>query len=222
MMNLFSKNQINKRLKIVVEELTKNQIERRIIAIENLEKIALEYPEEYDKVFQIITTYIKQNRSLKILNEFQTNPISEINTDIKTALKIITNPDTDKYLRRDKIDLSCIDIRGANLRNANLKKVNLEQSILYRVNLIDADLENANLNSAVLSAANLTRANLTSANLSGAILNAANLTQANLSNADLRCANLFLANLRGANLKGVNFDRANLREAFFNDKKANH
>ncbi|MBV6627109.1 MAG: pentapeptide repeat-containing protein [Rivularia sp. (in: Bacteria)] len=221
-MNLFSKNQINKRLKMAVEELTKNHIEQRIIAIESLEKIALEYPEEYDKILQIITSYIKQNRSLKILKESPTNPISEINSDIKTALKIITNPDADKYLRRDKIDLSCIDIRGANLSNANLKKVNLEQSILYRVNLIDADLENANLNNVVLSAANLTRANLTSVNLCGAILNAANLNRANLYNADLRGANLFLANLRGANLKGVNFGRANLREAFFSDKKANY
>lgn len=216
-----SDNQIIKqRLKIAIKKINKPQIEDRLIAINNFQELAEEYPREYQNVIQILSHFIQKNRSLKLFNNDEINSITEINSDIQIALKIITNPDIDKYLCRDKIDLSYVDIRGANLTGANLEKINLQQSILYRANLIDANLKNANLNRAVLSAANLCHANFTHANLCGAILNAANLCGANLTHADLRNANLFLANLQGANLDGTNLDGANLREAEFCGNKA--
>jgi len=208
-------NIINRIIKTTASKINKSNLEQRLLAIEDLKKIAEEYPEEYDNIIQIITKFIKKSRSFKLLNNCETNLISEINIDIQNALNIITNPDIDESLRRVIVDLSYIDIRGANLHGANLKKVNLQQSILYRVNFTDAILYNANLNGAVLSAANFQNANLVSVNLSGAILNAANLSGANLTYADLRCANLFLANLQGANLSGANLDGANLREVNF-------
>lgn len=220
-MMIFSKyKNISKLLKNAIEQISRSQIEKRLIAIHNLEEIAGEYPEQYDNIIQIIINFIREKRSLNNLADCEVSPISEINLDIQVALNIITNPDLDQYLRRDIFDLSYIDIRGANLCGANLKKVNLQQSNLYRANLIDANLENANLKGAVLSAANLKGANLTWANLCGAILNAANLYGTNLTHADLRCANLFLANLQQANLCGANFDGANLREAEFSGNKA--
>lgn len=213
---ILSNNEIIiKRLKNAIKQMSFTQIEDRLIALSDLKKIASEYPQEYDNIIQIISNFIKKNRSLKFLNDCEINPITEISADIQEALIIITNPDIDEYLRRSKINLNYTDIRGANLHCAYLKKINLQQSILYRANLIDANLENANLNGAILSAANLTRANLVRANLSGAILNAANLYGANLTHTDLRSANLFLANLQGANLNGANLDGANLREADF-------
>ncbi|MEO0684091.1 MAG: pentapeptide repeat-containing protein [Cyanobacteria bacterium J06649_11] len=214
-MNLYNKQIIHRHLKNAVYRLKQSQLEKRVIILNDLKNIADEYPEFYSNIIQIITEFIKRNRSFKQLNNCQQNHISEINIDIQTALKIITNPDIDEYLRRVIVDLSYIDIRGADLRGGNLKKINLQQSILYRVNFTDAILNNANLNGAVLSAANLQNANLVWANLSGAILNAANLSHANLTHTDLHCANLFLANLQGANLSGANLDGANLREAKF-------
>ncbi|MEM6754131.1 MAG: pentapeptide repeat-containing protein [Cyanobacteria bacterium P01_C01_bin.38] len=213
MINFPQYKNINRLLKNAVEKINASQIEQRLIALRDLQKIACENPEQYDNIIQIITNFIIQERSLKNLNESESNPISEINSDIQLALNIVTNPDIEQYLRRDRFNLNYVDIRGANLCGANLKKVNLGQSILYRANLIDANLENANLKGAVLSAANLKGANLAWANLSGAILNAANLYGTNLTHADLRCANLFLANLQQANLSGANLDGANLREA---------
>ena len=212
---------VEKRLELVIKNISHSQIENRLIAIGDLKEIGSEYPFKYDNIIQILTVFIKNNRSLKILSDSELNPISEINIDIQAALKIITNPDIDEYLRRDKIDLSYTDIRGANLHGACLKKINLQQSILYRASLIDANLENANLNGAILSATNFCGANLSRANLSGAILSAANLNGTNLTYADLRGANLFLAKLQGANLNGANLDGANLREADFDGNKAN-
>lgn len=202
------------------KQIDKHQIEDRLIAIKHFQEIADDYPEEYENIIQTLTNFIKKNRCLKILNDSEMNPIREISADIQAALCIITNPDIDEYLRKEKIDLSYTDIRSAKLDGANLQKVNLQQSILYRANLINAKLENANLNGAVLSAANLCGANLARANLCGAILNAANLCGANLTCADLRGANLFLANLQGANLNGASLDGANLREADFCGNKA--
>jgi uncharacterized protein YjbI with pentapeptide repeats len=213
MMNFPKHKNINKLLKNAIKQINGSEIEQRLIAINNLGKIAAEYPEEYDNIIQIITKFIREKRSLNNLIDSEVSPISEINIDIQLALNIITNPDLEQYLRRDRFDLSYVDIRGANLCGANLKKVNLQQSILYRANLIDANLENANLKGAVLSAANLKGANLAWANLCGAILNAANLYGTNLTHTDLRCANLFLANLQKANMDGANLDGANLREA---------
>lgn len=206
---------INRILKVAGHKISQPCLEKRLIAIDELAKIADEYPEFYDDVIQIITEFIRKRRSFKLLKNYKANMISEINIDIQNALKIITNPDIDESLRKVMMDLSYIDIRGANLHGANLRKINLQQSILYRVNFTDAILDNANLNGAVLSAANFQNANLVSVNLSGAILNAANLREANLTHADLRCANLFLANLQGANLSGANLDGANLREVNF-------
>ncbi len=219
-MNFSKHENLNRLLKNAIQQINASEIEQRLIALINLEKIAIEYPDECDNLIQIITNFIKQKRSFEFLNDSEISPISEINLDIQVALNIITNPDIDGYLRRDKFDLSYIDIRGANLCGANLKKINLQRSILYRANLIDANLENANLNGAVLSAANLKGANLAYANLCGAILNAANLYETNLTHTDLRCANLFLANLQKANLRGANLDGANLREAEFSGNKA--
>ena len=210
-----TKQMINILFKVTAHKILSPQLEKRLIALQQLAQIAEDYPEHYDNVIQIITEFIKKRRSFKLLKKSEASMISEINIDIQNALKIITNPDIDESLRRDKVDLSYVDIRGADLHGANLKKINLQQSILYRVNFTDAILDCANLNGAVLSAANFQSANLVSVNLSGAILNAANLSEANLTHADLRCANLFLANLQGANLSGANLDGANLREVNF-------
>ncbi len=211
---------VNKLIKNAIQQINASEIKQRLIALNDLQKIADEYPDEYDNIIQIIANFIRKKRSFEFLNDSEISPISEINIDIQLALNIITNPDIDRYLRRDRFDLSYVDIRGVNLCGANLKKINLQQSILYRANLIDANLENANLKGAVLSAANLKGANFAYANLCGAILNAANLYQTNLTHADLRCANLFLANLLQANLSGANLDGANLREAEFSGNKA--
>lgn len=219
-MRVFNDNSIQKYLQIAIKQIDKPHIEDRLIGINNLRKIVEQHNLESHNIIQIMTNFIKKNRSLKILNDSETNPISEISADIQAALSIIFHPDIDKYLRKQKIDLSYIDIRGAKLDKANLQKINLQQSILYRASLIDANLEKANLNSTLLSAANFCGANLARSNLSGAILSGANLCSANLNYADLRGANLFLANLQGANLNGAKLEGANLREANFCNNKA--
>lgn len=219
-MRAFNDKSIQKRLQIIIKQIDKPDIEDRLIAINDFQKIVEQYSTESDSIIQIMTNFIKRNRSLRILNDSETNPITEISADIQAALEIIVHPDINKYLRKEKIDLNYIDIRGANLDRANLQKINLQRSILYRASLIDANLENANLNGTVLSAANFCGANLARSNLSDAILSGANLCSANLNYADLRGANLFLANLQGANLNGAKLEGANLREAKFCSNKA--
>lgn len=75
-----------------------------------MQKITDKYSDVWDIVMQTINSFIKINRSLKRLNDSQINLNTEISADIQVALKIRTNPDIDKYLRRNKIDLSYIDI----------------------------------------------------------------------------------------------------------------
>ena len=91
-------------------------------------------------------------------------------------------------LKRQEIEKSKSELRGADLCDAKLMKAQLEH----------ADLSKADLTSAYLIKANLKGANLSDTNLSKAIL-----SEANLQGADLADAELSETYLCGANLSEV-------------------
>ncbi|MCJ8282565.1 MAG: hypothetical protein MJK14_22755 [Rivularia sp. ALOHA_DT_140] len=133
-MNLYNKQIIHRHLKNAVYQLKQPQLEKRVIILNDLKNIADEYPEFYSNIIQIITEFIKRNRSFKLLNNCQQNYISEINIDIQTALKIITNPDIDEYLRRVIVDLSYIEaIWYLFLKYKGFRKADLRSPATIRV-----------------------------------------------------------------------------------------
>lgn len=200
---------VKQSLETAIAQLAQTEIQTRLAAISQLEKIA--NLQEYNwQVMEVLVDFVRNN-AVADKQEFQ--PLLPIPIDIQAALSVICR--NAKHNRENHIlDLSYVDMRGANLDNANL-----ERAILYKANLAGANLNRANLHKAVLTAANLAGANLRCANLQQAIMGAANLTGADLSNANLYQTNLFLANLHGAILDGANLGSANLREANLSNTK---
>ncbi len=199
-----------KRLEIAIKQLGNQKIEKRLIGIDNLEKIAQDFPALHWEIMEMLTIFIRNNTAFKPQTEVENNSLPTIRADIQAALTVIGRRDASKDAENQQLDLSYVDITGVNLNNANLQGANL-----YQTNLFGANLVNANLQQTILCAANLSGANLNRANLSGAILSAANLSTANLTQANLSKANLFLANLCGANLNDANLCGANLRDTNF-------
>jgi hypothetical protein len=200
---------VKQSLETAIAQLARTEIQSRLAAISQLEKIA-DSRQYYWQVMEALTNFVRNN-ALVDNQEFQT--LLPIRNDIQAVLSVIC-----RNVKRNRenhiLDLSYVDMRGANLDNANL-----ERAILYKVNLAGASLNRANLHKAVLTAANLAGASMREANLQQAIMGAANLAGADLSNANLYQTNLFLANFHGAILDGANLCSANLREANLSNTK---
>jgi Pentapeptide repeats (8 copies) len=194
-------------LNIASQQLGKKPIETSLSVINDLEKIAHNYPQYHWIIMNILTTFVRENSSSeKVTSHLST----KIRLDIQAALTVIARRDVNQDPENEQLDLSHTDMRGANLHGANLEKTNL-----YQANLAGANLREANLAGAILSAANLEGANLYLANLEGAIVSVANLERANLSKANLHRASLYLARLHGAIINDAILDGANLRETKF-------
>ncbi|MFS0513841.1 pentapeptide repeat-containing protein [Nostoc sp. UIC 10607] len=200
------------RLRIAIEQLGDNTRETNLAVINDLERIAHDFPQYHWIIIEILTNFVRENAPYIPQAEITSNLPTKVCVDIQAALTVIARRDINKDPENEQLDLSHTDMRGANLNRANL-----EQTNLYQTNLSGANLTEANLAGAILSAANLEGANLYLANLEGAILSAANLKGANLKGANLHCASLYLAGLHGAVLNDAILDGANLREAKFSE-----
>ncbi|MBD2384822.1 pentapeptide repeat-containing protein [Cylindrospermum sp. FACHB-282] len=198
------------RLKTAIDHLENKSLERILMAINDLEQIALAHPQYHWVVMEVMTSFVRNNAPYSPQGEVSSGQAVKTRADIQAAVTVIGRRDINKDPKNEQLDLSHTDMQGINLNGANLKQINL-----YQVNLSGANLSGANLEGAVLSAANLSGANLSLVNLSGAILSAANLSGANLSGANLHRANLYLARLHGAILNETVFNETNLREAQF-------
>ncbi|AFZ27854.1 putative low-complexity protein [Cylindrospermum stagnale PCC 7417] len=198
------------RLKIAIALLENNSIETILMAINDLEQIAVDHPEYHWVIMEVLTSFVRNNALLPSQEQVSSEPSAKNRAEIQAAVTVIARRDTNKDPKNEQIDLSHTNMQGLNLNGANLKQINL-----YQANLSGANLAGANLEGAILSAANLSGANLNLVNFSGAILSAANLSGANLSGANLHRANLYLARLHGAILNDSILNEANLREAKF-------
>jgi uncharacterized protein YjbI with pentapeptide repeats len=200
---------VKQSLETAIAQLAETEIQTRLAAIYQLEKIA----DSWQYHCQAVEALINFVRNNALADNQESQALLPIRIDIQIAVSIIC-----RYIKQNAenhlLDLSYVDMRGVNLDNANL-----ERAILYKVNLTGASLNQANLHKAVLTAANLTGTSLREANLQQAIMGAANLTGADLSHANLYQTNLFLANLHGATLDGTNLCNTNLKEANLSNTK---
>ncbi|MEH2378994.1 MAG: pentapeptide repeat-containing protein [Nostoc sp.] len=198
--------QITERFAKAIEQLGNEKIETRLGAIYTLERIAKDSPKDHWTIMEILTAFVRENAPLK-KDEEQESP--KIRTDIQAALTVIGRRNCKNDPKKQRLNLSNTDIRGANLIEVNLQWANLTLINLKGANLTEANLEWASLNGANLQGATLMEAKLQEAdigmeaNLQGANLNEANLNGTFLYGANLQMANLSEANLKGAHLGGT-------------------
>ncbi len=235
--------QITERFTKAIELISSKEVTTRIGGIYALERIANNSKDDHWTIMEVLSAFVRENRSLK--EEGEREQLPKIPTDIQAALTVIGRRKWKNEEENQRIDLHNTDIRGADLTGANLKKANLNAVILEDANLVEANLEEAELRAAnlknsnfykaildkaILCQANLERANLQAADLKETKLSEAILKKTDLSYADLKEAALREADLEGAmlvgaklenailtnaNLRGADLSEANLQKAFF-------
>jgi uncharacterized protein YjbI with pentapeptide repeats len=133
----------------------------------------------------------------------------------------------DKFLDRERLDLSGAFLSGARLAGADLANDDLSRADLTRADLRRADLSRTDLGDAHLWRSSLSRANLQNARLPQASLGRASLDggclrEADLRGADLSHADLSYSDLTGADLSGADLTQANLSWADLTGARLTH
>ena len=204
--------------------LWSEQLSSRMEGVEALWQFVKTYPEEYQRVMETFSQFIKYPLPYE-LDEKRQN-------DLKSVRPQYAKRETPAGERRDInaiLQHMCreivagttayeIDFINAHLEGANFFRAHLKRANLISAHLDGADFFGARLDGAYLSNAHLDRADFFGARLDGADLSNTHLERAIFFGARLDGAYLNNAHLEGANLmltiiNDVNFTNAyNLRE----------
>jgi uncharacterized protein YjbI with pentapeptide repeats len=223
-MALSRQSQVNERFTRAIGQLGAVQPdgsavwETRLGGIYALERIAVDFPDEYyGPIMEVLTAYVRGHCAIRpSIDATLAAAPPKPTIEVQAILNVIGRRSIDLCKRSDiQIDLGGADLRGASLRNANLRGANLQGTRLEGVSLVEAHLEDAALIMTHLEGANLRRAHLQGANLRAARLEGANLQWAFLdgavlSEAHMRDAVLIEARLCGARIEGTDMARAHL------------
>lgn len=161
-------------------------VEVRLGGIYALSWLALDSPDNYWPVMEILTAYVRHNaawspsgQEVSSLSEASYQP--KPRTDIQAILTILgrSKPPEAKTLRLDqKFDLRFTDLRGAEFWDAHLENTDFWEAHLEGAKLWGACLDNVKLVKAHLEGANLRAAKFTGADLTDAYLDKAELQDA--------------------------------------------
>ena len=202
-------------------DIWKDDIIKRNGAIDRLETLAIERPEEAPRIARTLCVYLREltreypaqtpTEAHKIWNWAQNLQVKR--SDMETAAQVLGRL-SEKAGVPPK-DLA-IDLSGVNLQAMRLEHLNFEHAILNACHL-----DGARLNGAELNEAKLNGAELNGAQLNGAKLKVAELNFAKLNKADLNQAQLHEAQLHGAQLNWAGLLGAELKVAKLNFAKLN-
>ncbi|MEL7164930.1 MAG: pentapeptide repeat-containing protein, partial [Pseudomonadota bacterium] len=206
-----------------------DNIIQRNAAIDRLEGLAQEKPEETSRIARLLASYLvelsAQVRAVPDPKDASAENLESwvyelppARSDMEKAAQTLgrlsnVSPLTAKDLNLRGANLQCVDLSGADLMNARLEGANLHGASLHRANLHRAILVGAKLQHAILEDADLRYANLQAAKLSGANLRDANLVNAQMTQVDTRRADLRGANLARSVCRVANFSDALLVES---------
>ncbi|GAA6178629.1 hypothetical protein NBRC116594_00670 [Shimia sp. NS0008-38b] len=243
--DLHAQRQISKKVGVRKwETLWEDDIVRRNAAIDRLEGLVREEPQEAARVSRLLSVYVRElsdeipaqptpdTEDVETLKDWAhklTIPRSDMQNAVQVLGRLATITDVDTStlsidLRKANLqamDLSGLSFDKAQLTNAKLQGANLMGAELQEAHLISAELQGANLWGAKLQGADLVGAELQGADLISAELQGADLISAELQGADLNSAELRGAYLVGAELQGADLNSAkldistNLTDAFF-------
>jgi uncharacterized protein YjbI with pentapeptide repeats len=200
-------SQVTEQFTNAIELLEKDQLELRLGGIYALERIANESESDYWPIMEILTAYIRNNSSAKIV---ENNKITSLSMDIQANERIMNKTSEIRDTLSDiQAILTVIQRRKYSFNHGETNNLNLQGTTLPKTNLFGANLCRADLCGADLSGTNLSEADLSGADLCGADLSGTNLSEADLSGADLS-----EADLSGADLSGTDLSRTNLSSTY--------
>ncbi|MFW5678276.1 MAG: pentapeptide repeat-containing protein, partial [Rhodosalinus sp.] len=213
-----------------------DDIVRRNAAIDRLEGLVRERPEEAERVARLLSTYVRElSREHPPKPVPETEDVREIKawahslrparSDMENAAQVLgrlAQINVSEDLRRaidlrdanlQGFDLTSALFNGAHLDGAQLQGANLSRAQLQGARLVCAQLQGTVLNRARLQSARFDNAQLQGARLERTQLQGANFYRALLHEVRLEWAQLQRASLSGAQLQRANFARAKLQRA---------
>ncbi|WP_273523569.1 pentapeptide repeat-containing protein [Rhodosalinus sediminis] len=203
-----------------------DDVVRRNAAIDRLEGLVRERPEEAERVARLLSTYVRE-----LSSEHRPKPVPEtedvakitrwahdlrpVRSDMENAAQVLG-----RLARVNDSDAvrGAIDLRGANLQGFDLRALSFNGADMTDAHMQGAKLEAARLHRtrlgwASLHGATLDRAQLQEACLDGAWLQGALLEEAQLERAVLTGARMQQTVLYGAHLGGALLDGAYLQDS---------
>ncbi|WP_299692962.1 pentapeptide repeat-containing protein [uncultured Tateyamaria sp.] len=198
--------------------LWEDDIVQRNAAIDRLDGLAAENPDESPRIARLLSVYVRelskdhppQARPATGVASWA-NALTPARSDMEKAAQTIgrLNP-----VDRDNLGNE-IDLRGANLQGFDLQGADFNRARLDGAQLEGANLRNARFQQADLSNASLIAAHLPHADLDRAVMRRADLQGADLGGATLTYANCVHGNFSNALLHEAVLDHANLTLAVF-------
>ncbi|MFY0619197.1 pentapeptide repeat-containing protein [Shimia sp.] len=222
--DLHAQRQVTKEFDGKRETVWEDDIVRRNAAIDRLEGLVREEPQEAARVSRLLSVYVRElsdeipaqptpdTEDVKALRDWA-NKLTIPRSDMQNAVQVlgrlatITDVDTSTLsIDLRKANLQAMDLFGLSFDRAQLSNARLQGVYLRYAELQGADLRNADLQGADLWDAELQGANLSGAKLQGASLNSAELQGADLWRAELDVStNLTAALFAGASVRFVDF-----------------
>ncbi|MEL7091860.1 MAG: pentapeptide repeat-containing protein, partial [Pseudomonadota bacterium] len=191
-----------------------DDIVQRNAAIDRLEGLANEEPEEVPRIARLLSVYVRElsaevpaqeppkDATTEQIREWA-DALPKLRSDMEKAAQTLGRL---ANVALEPLEDGEIDLRGTNLQNADLNGLAFEK----------ARLEGAQLQGAYLSSAQLQRADLVGAQLQGAYLDDAQLQGADLVSAKLQGADLWKAQFDAAtSLTNASNRAASVREVDF-------
>ncbi len=194
----------------------------RASAIDRLEGLANERPEEAGRIARMLSIYVRElSREFRAIVPPAGASPDDL-SDWARGLQVV-RPDMEKAAqslgRLQEIDGhtirpdSDIDLEGANLQGFRLTGLQFDNAVFSAAKMQGAYLDGAELQGAYLDGAELQGAYLDGAVLQAATLSGAKMQGAYLDGAELQAAYLNWAEMQGADLSGAEMQGADLRGA---------
>lgn len=206
-------------------EMTEPNLEVRIGSILTLGQIAQNNPDQFTRVMQILSAYIKNNAPVGDQTEFKFEPWPEYvsqpsNTENQSRNRFLLERSIGLDEWNEKLENPRSDIQTAlSTIGSNLNAKNLETSEGYRIDLRDTNLRRANFSCLNFSLALFCGSDLEGANFSNSVLDQADFSNAKLAKAQLGNASIESAQLESAWLERADLTKANVAKSNFNDAK---
>lgn len=203
---------------VISEE--EDDIVTRSTAIDRLEGLAVEQPDQAARIVSILSLYVREISRIFPPEEMPflddetddvrkwAHSLQQIRPDIEKAAQTLGR--LPELVPGYDSTNSTVDLRGSNLQRCDLSGLNFENARMDYAHLQGADLAHTRLNKANLFEAKLAGAHLVSAELKDAQLSGAQLIGAYLDYADLSGADLFQASAWGAQMHKTKFNGASI------------
>ncbi|WP_294230432.1 pentapeptide repeat-containing protein [uncultured Shimia sp.] len=224
--DLHAQRQVTKDFDRKRETVWEDDVVRRNAAIDRLEGLVREEPQEAARVSRLLSVYVRE-----LSDEIPAQPTPDTDdaedmeywaghlrlprSDMQNAVQVLGRLAKIKGVKSQDLE---IDLRKANLQAMDLRGLSFEKANFSEANVEAAHFSEANLHGTDFFLASCIHANFRDTNLQSTSFSEANLTEAVFQGADLIEANFLSArcqraNFSVANLRGVDFQTSEMRSA---------